>query len=55
MFSFPVWETQMQWSTLARENFRKVLVTTAEASAKPNREWSVNTVVRPRREPMNRA
>ena len=40
----PVWDTQTQWSMLASENLRKVLVTTAETSAKPNREWSVNTV-----------
>ena len=44
VFSLPVCETQMQWSMLARENLRKVFVTTADTSAKPNSEWSVNTV-----------
>lgn len=38
VFSFPVWETQIQWSVLAREYFKNVFVTTAEASAKPNSE-----------------
>ena len=55
VFSFPVWDTQMQWSVLASEYLRKVLVTTAEASAKPNSEWSVNTVDRPSIAPMNNA
>ena len=50
-----MWETQMQWSMLASEYCRKVLVTMALASANPNSEWSVKTVQRPRRLPMNSA
>ncbi len=38
VFSFPVCETQMQWSVLAREYCRNAFVTIALASAKPNKE-----------------
>ena len=55
VFSFPVCETQMQWSVLAREYWRNALVTMALASAKPNNEWSVNTVHKPNKLPMNKA
>ena len=44
MTSYPVYETQMQWSTSASDTCRKLLVTIAEVSAKPNSEWSVKTV-----------
>ena len=46
MFSFTVWDMQMDCLVLARENLRKVLVMMAEASLNPNKEWSVNTVPR---------
>jgi hypothetical protein len=45
----------MQWSVLAKEYWRNALVTMALASAKPNNEWSVNTVHRPNKLPMNKA
>jgi hypothetical protein len=40
---------------LAKEYCRNALVTMALASAKPNNEWSVNTVHRPNKLPMNKA
>lgn len=40
---------------LAKENFRKVLVTTALASLNPKREWSVKTVGMSSREAIMRA
>ena len=48
MFSFTVWDMQMDCLVLARENLRKVMVMMAEAEASlnPNKEWSVNTVPR---------
>ena len=55
VFSLPVWDTQIQWSLLANEYLRNVLVTMALASANPNREWSVKTVPRPSKLPANKA
>ena len=46
-----VCETQITWSMSANENCKNLLVMMELASAKPNREWSVNRV----RSPMVRA
>jgi len=37
----------MAWLQSARENLSSLLVRIELASAKPNNEWSVNTVLRP--------
>ena len=42
-----VWLTQMTWSTSLKVNFNNLFVRILAASAKPNNEWSVNTVRRP--------
>lgn len=55
VFSFPVWDTHMHLSVLAKEYFKNVFVTMADKSANPNSEWSVNTVPRPSRLPTNKA
>lgn len=44
VFSFPMWDTQMQWLQSARDISRNLFVMMAETSAKPNKEWSVKTV-----------
>ena len=46
-----VCETQITWSMSANENCKNLLVMMERASAKPKREWSVNSV----RSPMVRA
>lgn len=43
VFSLLVWLTHTTWCTSARKSFRALLVRMLAASAKPNREWSVNT------------
>lgn len=43
-FTHPIWLTQMQWSTFANVISRNLFVRTADESANPNNEWSVNTV-----------
>ena len=55
LFSFPVCDTQMEWLVFASENLRNVLVMMAEASLNTNREWSVNTDLRPSRVEIIRA
>lgn len=42
-----VCETHMTWFVSDRENWRTLLVSMELASAKPNSEWSVKTVLRP--------
>jgi hypothetical protein len=37
----------MTWSTSLRENFKSLFVRILAASAKPNKEWSVKTVLKP--------
>lgn len=44
VFSFPVWDTHMQWSQSTSEIWRNLFVRIADASAKPKREWSVKIV-----------
>lgn len=44
IITHPVCDTQMQWLQSASDISSSLFVTIADASAKPNREWSVNTV-----------
>jgi hypothetical protein len=43
VFSLLVWLTQMAALTSARQHLSSLLTRMLLASAKPNREWSVNT------------
>ena len=45
--AYLVCETQIAWLQSAKENFSNLLVNIELASAKPNKEWSVNTAFNP--------
>ena len=44
LYAYLVWDTHITWLTLANENLSILLVIIDEASANPNKEWSVKTV-----------
>jgi hypothetical protein len=46
VFSLLVCDTQMAWCTSARKHLSALLARMLLASAKPNREWSVNMTFR---------
>ncbi len=44
MLTYLVCETHITWPQFAKENCNNLLVRILDASAKPNKEWSVKTV-----------
>ena len=45
--NYLVFETHITWSTSVRVNSSSLFVRIDDTSAKPNKEWSVNTVFKP--------